>query len=229
MMPRPITTLFMLMSVDGKISTGNSDALDVDQDFPKMDGVKEGLYQYYEIEACSELYSFNTGRVMQKIGVNTHEDEPKSMPVSFILIDNKPHINENGILYLCKWLKQVIIFTNNKNHPGFYIQEDNLFMHYQEKVNLHQILEIAKKEYSVERMMIQSGGNLNGLFLREKLIDYVDVVMAPILIGGKDTSSLIDGDSIIEKSQLNELGVLQLEHCDVLKDSYIRLRYKVIK
>lgn len=34
-MDRPITTLFMLMSVDGKISTGATDDLDVDKDFPK--------------------------------------------------------------------------------------------------------------------------------------------------------------------------------------------------
>lgn len=37
-MDRPITTLFMLMSVDGKISTGSTDELDVDRDFPKIDG-----------------------------------------------------------------------------------------------------------------------------------------------------------------------------------------------
>ena len=47
---KPITTLFMLMSVDGKISTGAVDELDVDRDFPRINGVKEGLYQYYEIE-----------------------------------------------------------------------------------------------------------------------------------------------------------------------------------
>lgn len=35
-MERPITTLFMLMSVDGKISTGATDDLDVDKDFPKI-------------------------------------------------------------------------------------------------------------------------------------------------------------------------------------------------
>ena len=48
-MDRPITTLFLLSSVDGKISTGASDVLDVDKDFPKIDGVKQGLHQYYEI------------------------------------------------------------------------------------------------------------------------------------------------------------------------------------
>lgn len=42
-MDRPITTLFMLMSLDGKISPGASDDLDVDKDFPKIDGLKEGL------------------------------------------------------------------------------------------------------------------------------------------------------------------------------------------
>ena len=45
-MTRPITTLFMLMSVDGKISSGATDDLDFDKDFPQIQGVKEGLQQY---------------------------------------------------------------------------------------------------------------------------------------------------------------------------------------
>ena len=68
-MDRPITTLFMLMSFDGKISPGASDDLDVDKDFPKIDGLKEGLYQYYDIEQTTDLWSFNTGRVQEKMGV----------------------------------------------------------------------------------------------------------------------------------------------------------------
>ena len=48
-MDRPITTLFMLMSLDGKISPGASDDLDVDKDFPKISGLKEGLPQYMRL------------------------------------------------------------------------------------------------------------------------------------------------------------------------------------
>ena len=70
--------------------------------------------------------------------------------------------------------------------------------------------------------------SLNGLFLRKKLLDYIDIVVAPILIGGKDTATLIDGASITSVDDLHALGVLKLEACDVLKNSYIRLRYKVI-
>ena len=69
-MDRPITTLFMLMSVDGRISTGADDALDFDQDLPKIDGVREGLEQYYEIEQTTDLWALNSGRVQAKMGVN---------------------------------------------------------------------------------------------------------------------------------------------------------------
>ena len=75
---------------------------------------------------------------------------------------------------------------------------------------------------------MQSGGTVNGLFLREKLFDYVDLVVAPVLIGGKDTSTLIDGRSLTSREELSGLGPLKLEDCAVLSDSYIRLRYRVI-
>lgn len=39
-MERPITILFMLMSVDGKISTGAADSLDADKDFPQLRGLR---------------------------------------------------------------------------------------------------------------------------------------------------------------------------------------------
>lgn len=89
-MDRPITTLFMLMSVDGKISTGATDDLDVDKDFPKIKGVNEGLHQYYEIEQTTDLWSFNSGRVQEKMGVNKKKI-PRKTPVSFVVIDNKSY------------------------------------------------------------------------------------------------------------------------------------------
>ena len=57
---KPITSLFMLMSVDGKISTGAVDELDVDREFPRINGMKEGVYQYYEIEKTTDLWSLNS-------------------------------------------------------------------------------------------------------------------------------------------------------------------------
>ena len=226
-MNRPVTTLFMLMSVDGKISTGASDHLDVDKDFPKIVGVKEGLHQYYEIEQTTDLWSLNSGRVQAKIGINT-ADIPNKTPVSFVVIDNS-HLKEHGVRYLCALSKQFVLVTSNAEHPAFEIEEDNLHIIYQNELSLKDVLAKLRSQYSCERITIQTGGTLNELFLREKLIDYLDIVVAPVLVGGKDTSTLIDGKSLVSESELSRLGVLKLQECIVLENSYLRLRYGVIQ
>ena len=225
-MDRPITTLFMLMSVDGKISTGATDNLDVDKDFPKIAGVREGLHQYYEIEQTTDLWALNSGRVQEKMGVNTKK-MPNKTPVSFVVIDNN-HLTKHGIRYFCALSKEFVLITSNTSHPAFQVDKDNLHIICQSELSLTDALAKLKSEYGCQRITIQSGGTLNGLFLREKLFDYVDIVVAPVLIGGKDTSTLIDGKSLLSESELSQLGVLKLQECMVLEDSYLRLRYKVI-
>lgn len=225
-MNRSVTTLFMLMSVDGKISTGADDELDFDRDFPHIDGVKEGLQQYYDIEQTTDLWALNSGRVQAKMGVN-ESDMPAKTPVSFVLIDNH-HLTAHGIRYFCARSKAFILVTSNRNHPAFAVEEENLHILYQEKLNLTEMLKRLKEDFGCERITVQTGGTLNGLFLREKLFDYVDIVVAPILVGGKKTTTLIDGESIYSSDQLSELGVLELESVIPLEKSYIRLRYKVI-
>ena len=225
-MNRSITTLFMLMSVDGKISTGATDELDVDRDFPQIDGLREGLHQYYEIEQTTDLWSFNTGRVQVKMGVNT-KPIPEKTPVSFILLDNH-HLDEHGIRYFCGRSKQFVLITTNRDHPAFRVPAENLRIIFQEKLSLAAALTILRERFDCERLTIQSGGTVNGLFLREKLFDFVDVVVAPVLIGGKDTATLIDGPSLQARDELSQLGVLRLIDACPLQDSYLRLRYQVI-
>lgn len=230
-MNRPITTLFMLESLDGKISTGNSNKLDVDKDFPKIDGVKEGLHQYYEIESNTDYFSLNTGKVMAKIGVNDKREYHEKIDINFIIIDNKPHLNEQGIDYLCHWVNKLILVTTNKNHIAHRLKEkfNNLEILFYEKLNLEKMLEDLYNKYDAKKITIQSGGSMNGRFVRDNLIDYVNIVIAPILIGGKDVPTLVDGESINSDDELNKLRALELIECNKLDDSYIQLKYKVKK
>lgn len=227
---RPINTLFMLMSLDGKINSGDSDALDVDRDWCKIEGVKEGLYQYYEIEKTTDWYSLNTGRVMEKIGVNTRKEKPQKIDCRFIIIDRKPHLNENGVEYLCNWVETLFLVTDNKNHPAYQLLDkfDNLKIIYYENIDLSNLMEDLKKNYDVEKITIQSGGTLNCEFLRKGLIDYVNIVIAPILVGGSTTNTLIDGKAISKVEELNQLKPLKLLETHVLQNSYIQLKYKVL-
>ena len=226
-MNRPITTLFMLESLDGKISTGANDNLDVDKDFPMIDGVKEGLHQYYELEQKTDWFSLNTGRVMAKIGVNDKKEYREKVDVIFVIIDNKPHLNENGIDYLCHWGEKLILVTTNKEHPAFNTKYENLDILLYDELDLNKLLEDLYSKYNAKRLTIQSGGTLNGLFVRNKLIDYVNIVIAPVLVGGKDVPTLVDGETIKDESELNKLLPLELLECNKLENSYIELKYKV--
>ena len=173
------------------------------------------------------MWALNSGRVQEKMGVNWAEMPDKS-PVSFVIIDNH-HLTQQGIRYFCARSKEFVLVTSNADHPAFQVNEDNLHIICQSKLSLPDALAKLKSEYGCERITIQSGGTLNGLFLREKLFDYIDIVIAPVLIGGKDTSTLIDGKSLLSESELSQLGVLNLQECKALENSYLRLRYQVIR
>ena len=227
MLNRPVTTLFMMMSADGKISTGASDELDFDLDLPLIKGVKEGLQQYYEIEQTTDLFSFNTGRVMAKTGVN-EKPMPAKTPVSFVIADNT-HLNDHGIAYLCAKSKDFILITSNQNHPAFRIKENNLHIIYQETTDLQDAFRILKEQYGCERLTVQSGGTMNSLLLKEDLIDYADLIIAPLFVSGKDTPTLIDGQPLLSRNELGSLRPLKLISCDMLEDSWLRLRYQVIR
>jgi 2,5-diamino-6-(ribosylamino)-4(3H)-pyrimidinone 5'-phosphate reductase len=226
-MNRPETTLFMLSSVDGKISTGDNDSMDVDKDFPKIEGVREGLSQYYELEQTTDLFSLTSGKVLAKIGINDKSETSEKSPVSFIVIDNKPHLDENGIKYLTSWLKKLYIVTNNDSHPAYNMEIENLEVLPYDSDSFVELFSLLKDKYQIEKLTLQTGGTLNAAFLREGLIDNISLVLAPCLVGGKDTPSLIDGESLHSVTELSKIKSLKLVECKILENSYIHLRYQV--
>ena len=230
-MNRPITTLFLLVSADGKISTGDTDVMDTDTDYKKIKGVKEGNKQYYDIELRTDLHTLNSGKVFAKIGMNDKTDEPEKSVVSFIIVDSKPHLNKRGVTYLAKKSKTLYIITANSKHPGFELQKQypNIrILHYKQKINLADALQKLKKDYGVNRLTIQTGGTMNASWVREGLIDYLSIVIAPVLVGGKTTPTLIDGESLHKQNELFKLKALKLVKVKKLKHSYIHLVYNVI-
>ncbi len=226
-MNRTFNTLFLLISVDGKISTGNVPERDVDKDYKNIDGIKEGLYQYYDIEKTTDNFSLNSGFVMSKIGVNTENNPIHCPSVNFVIIDNK-NLNEKGIANLCDNLKTLYLVTTNKNHPAYSVKKENLvIMHYIDRVDFEDMFIQLKRKYSAERVTIQSGGTLNSIFIRKGLVDRLSIVMAPCLVGGKETPSLVDGESLISEDDLKNIKTLELENVEKLENNYLHITYLV--
>jgi 2,5-diamino-6-(ribosylamino)-4(3H)-pyrimidinone 5'-phosphate reductase len=230
-MQRPITTLFLLSSVDGKISTGDTDVMDVDSDFPNIPNVSEGLQQYYDLEMKTDLFSLNSGRVFAKIGFNQKTDVPNKLPVTFIVIDNKPHLNASGVSYLSQKAKEVIFVTTNLSHPVYSLRNSLFNVHvipFIEKIDFITLFKKLRSDFSVDRLTIQAGGTLNTELMRSGLIDHISLVVAPVMVGGKNTSSVMDGESLHSTQELGKIKPLKLESAEPLNHSYLHLRYKVL-
>lgn len=230
---RPETTLFLLSSVDGKISTGASKINDFDSDLPSIGATKKGLCQYYSIERQTSPFSLMTGKTFDKLGINKYRkpNAPNKRCVSYIIIDNT-HLNKQGIKNICNMAANCILITTNINHPANEIKDINscinLHTIYQQKLDLRKAFKELREIYACASITIQSGGTFNGYLLREHLIDNIGLVMAPILVGGKETPTVIDGTSLTDINHLSEIGELELTSMEALKKNYIHLKYRVL-
>ena len=233
---RAETTLFLLVSVDGKISSGESEVLDPDRDWKRIHGVKKGLKQYYQIEQTTDLHSLITGKVLAKLGANERritEERPKSSAfLNLIVIDQKPWLSNHGVRSVANGMKHLYLVTNNTSHPAHDLQTeiDNLtVIHYREEIDFSNLFQRMKLGHGVERITIQSGGMLNATLVRNGLIDHLLIIIAPLLVGGKATPTLVDGRSFKTEAELMGIKALQLTKCEALKESYVRLEYDVIQ
>jgi 2,5-diamino-6-(ribosylamino)-4(3H)-pyrimidinone 5'-phosphate reductase len=228
---RPITTLFLLQSLDGKITTGDVDELDTDLDFRRLHGVKEGLHQYYEIETQIAGVSFDSGRVLAKVGANERRWESDERDhVTFIIVDNRPHLNANGCEYFARRARELYLITSNPNHPVFGLADRYSHVHillYPDGIDFVDAFARLRGEFGLDKVTIQTGSELNAVLLRLGLIDYVSLVVAPCLVGGRDTQALIGGESLHDQADLLQIRALRLLGCEQLAGSYLHLRYEV--
>ena len=88
---------------------------------------------------------------MAKIGVNDkNEYHEKLNDVTFVIIDNKPHLNEKGIDYLCNWVGKLILVTTNNNHIAHNLKKkyDNLDILEYKTLDLNKLLEDLYSKYN---------------------------------------------------------------------------------
>ncbi len=223
-MQKSITTLFLLESVDGKISTWMWENRDIDKDLSK---ILDGIEQYYALEQETDLVSLNTGFVMKKIWINEKKIFDLDF-MTFVIVDNN-HLEKKWVENLCVWLKKLFIITKNKNHPAFESKNKNLeIIYYENEVDFVDLFKKLKEKYKIEKLTIQSWWTLNSVLLRKNLIDKISIVIAPILVWWKNTPSFISGKDILEEKDLQNIKKLELLKVEKLKKSFLHLEYKVL-
>lgn len=74
----------------------------------------------------------------------------------------------------------------------------------EDRVDLRELLEMLYQR-GVRRVMVEGGGTLNWSLIEHGLVDEICVFMGPMVIGGRDAPTLVDGRGFADNFQMLEL------------------------
>jgi 2,5-diamino-6-(ribosylamino)-4(3H)-pyrimidinone 5'-phosphate reductase len=94
----------------------------------------------------------------------------------------------------------------------------------QGRVDLRSALEALADRFGVEVVRVDSGGVLNGVLLREGLVDEVSVLVYPGLVGGTSPRSLFVAPDLGADDDVIQLELCHLER---LRGDAVWMRYRV--
>jgi 2,5-diamino-6-(ribosylamino)-4(3H)-pyrimidinone 5'-phosphate reductase len=221
-LPLPYVVIHNMQSADGRLT-----------------GFTPDLELYYGIVSTfnedATLVGSRTMLSSQEMEAETDEvfDPPKSDSTdprgTLIIVDGKGQVRNwhilkksgfwNHFIALCtpNTPKEYLDYLN-KRHITYLISGTN-------HVNLREALMILYHKHKIKRIRVDSGGSLNGILLREGLVDEISILINPSLVGGSPLPTIFDGNN----DKTTEVIPLTLTHCETLKDGNIWLRYSIKK
>lgn len=93
-----------------------------------------------------------------------------------------------------------------------------------QRVDLPKVMEKIKTMLHVTCLLSMAGGRLNGALLRAGLVDEVNILFTPRLIGGFNTPSLFDSPDLADAEWPTQLALITAE---VRGDGTLWVRYRV--
>ena len=218
---RPYNTLFMLSSVDGKISSGCGDTRDFDKDLP---GIVGNLNAYYETEKTTDYWSMISGETVMKLGAGVGQFIKEFHKCGHILIDSN-NLTLEAIDHVAGGCEKLILVTDPQHTARRFFKNTVEVITVPDLRDVSFVMQ-ALYEVGVKAITVQTGGSINSALIRAGLIDRADLFIAPAIVGGFHTSSLADGDSITADEGLNGIANMTLMKTETY-GSLIRLVYKV--
>lgn len=219
---RPETTLFLNISVDGRITSHDSDAFDQDKNWKQAPGVRGILQQFYEFKQTG-MTALTTGSSMAALGSNYRTGKPKKEPISLVVLDPDADLTPQGLTFLAQNVTQLILICLT-THPINRSSDqalNRLIISYPKEIDLNDAFAKLYQKYQVKKLFIHSIAPLNADLLDAGLIDHLSIIISPLLVGGHGTPALQDSDIL-------SVRPLSLISCQSFSDNYVILRYRVI-
>jgi 2,5-diamino-6-(ribosylamino)-4(3H)-pyrimidinone 5'-phosphate reductase len=129
-----------------------------------------------------------------------------------------PYIREAVALCSRSTPKEYLEYLE-KRHIGYIIAGED-------QVDFKAALEELNQRYGVKKLRVDSGGTLNGVLLRAGLVDEVNLLIHPALVGGTSGHSMFRAPDLTSAEGV--IG-LKLKSSKKIKGGIVHLQYDVMK
>lgn len=214
---KPYVILNAAMTLDGKIATKTGSS--------EISG-KEDLIRVHKIRKEVDAIMVGINTVLAddpRLTVHKIEAESEDNPIR-IVVDSNGRVPLNFRI-LNDDAPTIIAVTENVDPQKIKELEKKVTVLKcgKDRVNLKSLMkELADR--GIMTMMLEGGSTLNYSMLENGLVDEVRVCVAPMIVGGKNAKTLVDGEGI---DQMSDAIKLKLKKNYFLGEDLI-LEYKVI-
>lgn len=222
------TLLFMVASIDGKVTTNPTSNPDYDWNYVNTHYLDVYYKEMFSTGADGVVMSAYSFVNFMDLNAKKPKEWNSQLEVSIFVVDSRGLLNEFGLKVLKNRYKKLIIFVSELT-PKLYLgvlNELNIeyFKSGTEKVDYEKMFNhIASLGY--KKISVESGGTLNSYLLRAKVIDEVQILTVPILVGGLGTPSIMDGPQLENWSGIIPMKLINVERLD---PGFIKTTYKVL-
>jgi len=217
-MNRPHVIVNCAMSADGKIALPNRKQLRISSD--------EDIERMYKLRNECNAVLVGIGAVLSddpKLTVNDRYVKNPKQPLRIVL-DSKCRTPEDALVL--NDVAKTLVVTSEKCDKKFDNNVEVIECKTDEKgfIDLEILLELLYTR-GIKTLMVEGGSTVIWNFLKQRLVDDLYVYVGPMIIGGKNTPTLADGDGI---KSIGELISLEIANINRLGHG-ILIHYKMIK
>ena len=186
--------------------------------------LKADVYMIGSISAKSGIE--DSGQAIPEETVKDFEKPKKEKSLAYWLIpDSKGSLK--GLLHVYRnyeFCKDVILLVSRKTPADYleYLDKRNYdyIMAGDIRVDYKKAFEALSAKYNIASILVDSGSTLVNILLNKHLVDQINLLISPEIIG-EPSKNLFTG--------LNSKIKLKCTHCERLADDYIWISYELLK
>lgn len=184
---KPYVLLNAAMSLDGKIASKTGDSeLSCEEDWIRVHELRKSVH--------AVMVGINT--VMKddpKLTVRKIPCDKKDYPIR-VVVDSKARTPENARV-LSQDAPTIIAVSEKapKERIKALEKKAKVIICGKNKVDLKKLLE-ELYNLGIRKLLLEGGGTLNWSMLKNKLVDEIRVAISPVIVGGENAITLVEGE-----------------------------------